>query len=60
MTGKDEFKKKGTHAARSVQSAVKYGHCDGKCEVAYKINIFHKSWDIARVIRQGAREDSVI
>ena len=34
VTGKDEFKKKGTYAARSVQSAVKYGYFDEKCEVA--------------------------
>ena len=45
------LKKKGTHAAKSVQSAVKFGQCDGKCEVAWKINIFNKSFGIVRVIR---------
>ena len=30
-----------------------------KCEVAWKINIFNKSWDVVRVIRQGAGKDSV-
>ena len=30
-----------------------------KWEVEWKINIFNKSWGIARVIRQGAGKDSV-